>query len=72
VLQVHRLAALGAVEIDDVEKTRARLRPAAGSRQGVLVVDRLRVEVSLGQPNGVAAEDVDRRIEVHRRGFPPA
>ncbi len=35
-------------------------------RGRVLVVDLLRVEIALDEPHGVAAEDVDRRVEVHR------
>ena len=65
VLEVHGLPALGAVEVDHVQEAGARVDPAARGRQRVLVVDLLRVEVALDQAHGVAAEDVDRRVEVH-------
>ena len=67
VLEVHRRSRLRAVEIDDVQEARAGLDPAARGRQRVLVVDLLGLEIALNEPHGVAAEHVDRRIQLHRR-----
>src|SRR5271167_4811219 len=64
-LQVRRLAALGSVEIDHVQVLRAVLRPPPRSLQRVLVVDGPGGKVALDQAHGLAAEDVDRRVELH-------
>ncbi len=64
-LEVDRLAALGAVEVDDMQPFGAFFGERARRRQRLLVIDGLRLEVALAQPHGVAAEDVDRRVEVH-------
>jgi hypothetical protein len=47
VLEVLRLAALGAVEVDDVQEARARLDPRLRGLERVVVVDRRGVEVAL-------------------------
>ncbi len=65
-LEVYRLATLGAVEIDHVQVVGARCHPGTGGGQGILVVDLLGVEVPLDQAHGVAVEDVDGRVEPHR------
>ena len=72
VLEVDRLAGLGAVEVDHVQRRGARLDPAARRRQRVGVVDLLGLEVALDQAHGVAVEDVDRRVEPHRATGAPA
>ena len=59
-----------AVEVDDVQRTRALLDPGARGLERVVVVDRLVVEVAPGEAHGLPAGDVDRGIEDHSRRHP--
>ena len=62
-----RRAALGAVEVDDVQPARAGLDPRAGGVEWIVVVDGLVLEAALAQAHRAALEDVDGGIEVHAR-----
>ena len=65
VVQVGRLAAAGAVEVDDVERAGARLHPAASGVERVGVVVGPLVELAPREPDRLALEDVNRRQEDH-------
>ena len=67
VLEVHRHSRPGAVEVDDVEPPGAGVDPSLGRVHRVGVVFGALGEVSAGQPDGLAAEDVDRGQEDHAR-----
>src|SRR5262249_56933698 len=55
------------------QEARALLLPSARRGHRVLLVDLLRVELAPAQAHGVAAEDVNRGVQLHRLGFrPPA
>ena len=64
-LEVLRLARLRPVEVDDVQVLGAFLGPARRGVDRVGVVGGLAVVVALEQAHGVAAADVDRRVEDH-------
>src|SRR6185295_271558 len=61
--QVRRLTGAGGVEIDDVEPLGTGRRERARHCHGVVVVDRLRGEVSLPEANGAPGTQVDRGVE---------
>src|SRR4051812_42358530 len=65
VLERAWLARLGAVEVDDVKEARALLDPGAGGLDGLVGVGRGVLEAALDEPDGVAVQDVDRRVEDH-------
>src|SRR6185312_4818820 len=64
-LQVRGSAVARAVEIDDVQPAGTALDPRARRGQRLGVVDRLLREVALREPHGLAAADVDGRVEDH-------
>ena len=62
--QILRLAALGAVEVDDVQPARAGVAIARGKLDRVELVARLAIEVAAQQPYAASVADVDRRYQV--------
>jgi len=64
-LERPRLARLGAVEVDDVEDARARVHPAPGGLERVVVVDGAVLEAALDEAHRLPLEDVDGRVEDH-------
>src|ERR1700709_1042284 len=65
-LEIHRVARLGAVEVDHMEVLSTRPHPSKRARQRVRVIDGLDIKVTLDQTNCAAFEDVYRRVELHR------
>ena len=62
--EIRALAGAGGVEVDDVDPRRARGLEVAGDPHRVVVVDRLRVEVALVEPDTLPVAEVDRRVEL--------
>ena len=67
VLEVGRLAAAGAVEVDHVQRAGARLTQRRAASSGSASYIGALVEVSARQPHRLAVEDVDRGQEDHAR-----
>src|SRR5690606_13427106 len=55
----------GGVEVDDVHPLRAPLREAGEHPEGIRVVERLPLRLSLLEPHAAPAAEVDRREEGH-------
>ena len=63
VLEVLRRAGAGAIEVDDVEPLGPLLGPALRRVERVGVVRGLPLVVALHEPHGMAAPDIDCRVE---------
>ena len=64
--QIGALTGTRGVEIDDVDPLRAGGLELARDPNRVVVVDRLRVEVALVEPDAFPVAEVDRRVEPER------
>ena len=62
--EIHALTGAGGVEIDDMDPFRTGGFELARDPHRVVVVDRLRVEVSLVEPDAFPAAQVDGRVEL--------
>src|SRR5262249_60938659 len=65
--EIHWLAGSGAVEVDHVQPGRPRIGPPPRCDDGIVVVGLLPPVVALDQADGLAAADVDRRVENQRQ-----